>query len=242
MFCWRSLGLLCWESISFCQSITTYWSGIRCFHHEKFVTEQIVLKSNGEKEEGELASIRGVIELFVMRLNCAYRRGKRPTKPHTEYVLRPSVRLCFRNVLTAIWYLKLMESRIKGSAQSQCCLPCCFAAAIEFRGHVELEGSAVSSKEATVKIREHLRERIGVSFPTFLFLKGLSMFGSAVTLCPLVVMKEADLKKLCQTLWGWEYCGGSNSENSYQTSTCTCPCTEAISGLVDKTEKRKVIF
>jgi hypothetical protein len=116
-----------------------------------------------------------------------------------------------------------MESRIKGSAQSQCCLPCCFAAAIEFRGHVKLEGSTVSSKEATVKIREHLRERIGVSFPTFLFLKGLLMFSSAVTLCPLVVVKEADLKKLCQTLWGWEYCSGSNSENSCQTSTCTCP-------------------
>jgi hypothetical protein len=102
-------------------------------------------------------------------------------------------------------------------------LPCCFAAAIEFKGHVKLEGSTVSSKEATVKIREHLRERISVSFSTFLFLKELSMFGSTVTLCPLAIVEEADLKELCQTLWGWQYCGGSNSEYSCQTSTCTCP-------------------
>jgi hypothetical protein len=36
---------------------------------------KLSLKSNGEKEEGRLASIRGVVELFVMRLNCAYRRS-----------------------------------------------------------------------------------------------------------------------------------------------------------------------
>jgi hypothetical protein len=63
-------------------------------------------------------------------------------------------------------------------------------------------------------------DSFSVSLLISLFLKRISMSGSSVTLCPLASVKEADLKKLCQTLWDWEYCNRCNNEKPCRTSTC----------------------
>ena len=57
MYCWKFLRLHYGESLSFCQRVRTYWSGIRGFHHDNCVAEQIVVKSCEAKEECGLGNI-----------------------------------------------------------------------------------------------------------------------------------------------------------------------------------------